>query len=66
MLGDSLAGPRLRSGRRPGETLGADLIVLGTHRLARHGQVLLGSDAEMIVRLAPVPVLLVRAKAAAS
>jgi nucleotide-binding universal stress UspA family protein len=38
----------------------ADLIVIGTH--GRHGvdRVLLGSDAEQILRLAPVPVLLVR------
>jgi nucleotide-binding universal stress UspA family protein len=40
---------------------GADLIVIGTH--GRHGvkRVLLGSDAEQIIRMAPVPVLLVRA-----
>ncbi|TAK78190.1 MAG: universal stress protein [Aquabacterium sp.] len=39
----------------------ADLIVIGTH--GRHGveRVLLGSDAEQILRVAPVPVLLVRA-----
>ncbi|MES2631744.1 MAG: universal stress protein [Pseudomonadota bacterium] len=38
----------------------ADLIVVGTH--ARHGvdRLLMGSDAEQIVRHAPVPVLLVR------
>lgn len=38
----------------------ADLIVIGTH--GRHGvdRLLLGSDAERILRLAPVPVLLVR------
>ena len=38
----------------------ADLIVIGTH--GRHGvaRVLLGSDAEQILRVAPVPVLLVR------
>ena len=40
----------------------ADLIVIGTH--GRHGaaRLLLGSDAERILRLAPVPVLLVRAR----
>jgi nucleotide-binding universal stress UspA family protein len=40
----------------------ADLIVIGTH--GRHGvnRFLLGSDAERILRLAPVPVLLVRPK----
>lgn len=42
------------------ESWDADLIVIGTH--GRHGleRVLLGSDAEQILRLAPVPVLLVR------
>ena len=39
---------------------GADLIVLGTHGRRGVGRVLMGSDAEMIVRQAPVPVLLVR------
>ncbi|OUM00926.1 universal stress protein [Variovorax sp. JS1663] len=39
----------------------ADLIVIGTH--GRHGvtRALLGSDAEQVLRMAPVPVLLVRA-----
>jgi len=40
----------------------AGLIVLGTHGRRGVGRLLLGSDAEMIVRLATVPVLLVRAK----
>ena len=44
----------------------ADLIVLGTHGRRGLGRWLLGSDAEMIVRLATVPVLLVRAKEAAA
>jgi len=41
----------------------ADLIVLGTH--GRHGinRMVMGSDAEGVVRATPVPVLLVRAKA---
>lgn len=39
----------------------ADLVVLGTHGRRGIGRMLLGSDAEHIVRLAPVPVLLVRA-----
>ena len=41
----------------------ADLIVVGTH--GRHGvsRLLVGSDAEQIVRVAPVPVLLVRGEA---
>jgi nucleotide-binding universal stress UspA family protein len=43
---------------------GADLIVLGTHGRRGVGRLMLGSDAEQIIRLAPVPVLLVRDKAA--
>ncbi len=38
----------------------ADVIVLGTHGRHGLGRVLLGSDAEQILRIAPVPVLLVR------
>jgi len=38
----------------------ADLIVIGTHGRRGVGRLLLGSDAEQILRLAPVPVLLVR------
>jgi nucleotide-binding universal stress UspA family protein len=39
----------------------ADLIVIGTHGRRGAARVLLGSDAEQVVRSAPVPVLLVRA-----
>lgn len=45
---------------------GADLIVIGTHGRRGVGRLLLGSDAEQIVRTAPVPVLLVRAAQAAA
>lgn len=38
----------------------ADLIVIGTHGRRGLDRVLLGSDAEQILRVAPVPVLLVR------
>jgi nucleotide-binding universal stress UspA family protein len=44
----------------------ADLIVMGTHGRRGVGRVLLGSDAEQVVRTAPVPVLLVRARATAT
>ena len=40
---------------------GAELIVIGTHGRRGVGRILLGSDAEQTVRIAPVPVLLVRA-----
>ncbi|HJV60428.1 MAG TPA: universal stress protein [Albitalea sp.] len=43
----------------------ADLIVIGTHGRRGVGRLMLGSDAEQIARLAPVPVLLVRGRAAA-
>jgi nucleotide-binding universal stress UspA family protein len=39
----------------------ADLIVAGSHGRRGVGRLLLGSDAEQIVRHAPVPVLVVRA-----
>ncbi len=38
----------------------ADLIVVGSHGRRGVGRVLLGSDAEQIIRQAPVPVLVVR------
>lgn len=43
----------------------ADLIVLGSHGRRGVGRMLIGSDAEQIVRSAPVPVLLVRTRIAA-
>ncbi len=39
---------------------GADLIVVGTHGRRGVGRVLLGSGAEQVIRLAPVPVLVIR------
>jgi nucleotide-binding universal stress UspA family protein len=39
----------------------ADLIVLGTHGRRGMLRLVLGSDAEQVVRTSPVPVLLVRA-----
>jgi nucleotide-binding universal stress UspA family protein len=40
----------------------ADVIVLGTHGREGLARVVLGSDAELVVRESPVPVLLVRGK----
>ena len=37
----------------------ADLVVIGTHGRRGPGRLVMGSDAEQILRLAPVPVLLV-------
>jgi len=45
--------------------IGADLIVLGTHGRRGVDRLLIGSDAEQLARIAPVPVLLVRARRAA-
>lgn len=38
----------------------ADLIVMGTHGRRGFNRLVLGSDAEIVVRTAPAPVLLVR------
>ena len=43
-----------------------DLIVIGTHGRRGISRVLLGSDAENVLRASPVPVLLVRAVDAAT
>lgn len=40
----------------------ADLLVLGTHGRRGLTRMVLGSDAELVVRAAPAPVLLLRAK----
>ena len=42
----------------------ADLIVMGTHGRRGVNRLVLGSDAEIVVRMAPVPVLLVKSPAA--
>lgn len=43
----------------------ADLIVMGTHGRRGFNHMVLGSDAEMVIRSSPVPVLLVRGSAPA-
>jgi nucleotide-binding universal stress UspA family protein len=48
---------------REARKLRADLIVLGTHGRRGIRRLVLGSDAEQVVRNSPVPVLLVRASA---
>ena len=42
------------------QSFNADLIVMGTHGRRGLSQLILGSDAEVVVRRSPVPVLLVR------
>jgi nucleotide-binding universal stress UspA family protein len=56
-----------KPGQRLGESVadeaadwGADLVVLGTHGRRGLGRLLLGSGAEQVIRLSPVPVLVVR------
>jgi nucleotide-binding universal stress UspA family protein len=56
-----------KPGQRLGENVadeaqswGADLVVVGTHGRRGLGRMLLGSGAEQVVRLSPVPVLMVR------
>jgi nucleotide-binding universal stress UspA family protein len=39
---------------------GADVIVMGTHGRRGLGRLMMGSDAEMVARTSPVPVLLVK------
>ena len=51
---------------RCAKTWGADLIVMGTHGRRGVSHLLLGSDAELVVRTSPAPVLLVRRQEAAS
>ncbi len=41
-----------------------DLIVMGTHGRRGIGRMVMGSDAETVIRTSPVPVLLVRAPVA--
>jgi len=66
VLCDGIAGRVCDHVVEQAEAWHADLIVLGTHGRRGFGRLLMGSDAEMIVRMAIVPVLLVRAKEAAA
>ncbi|MDX1374794.1 MAG: universal stress protein [Burkholderiales bacterium] len=47
---------------REAKTWKADLIVMGTHGRRGVRRMVLGSDAEQVVRLAEIPVLLVRGR----
>lgn len=44
----------------------ADLIVMGTHGRRGFNRFVFGSDAELVVRTSPIPVLLVRGRARAA
>lgn len=61
MLRDTLEGRVCDFVADEARTWKADLIAIGTHGRRGATRLFLGSDAEQILRLAPVPVLLVRA-----
>ena len=60
-LFDSFGGRLFEQVGKQVKDWGADLIVLGTHGRRGARRMLLGSDAEQVLRTATVPVLLVRA-----
>ncbi|MBL8351877.1 MAG: universal stress protein [Burkholderiaceae bacterium] len=66
VLRDNLAGRVSDLVTDEAKTWPADLIVLGTHGRRGAGRLLLGSDAEQVLRQAPVPVLLLRSAEAAA
>ena len=61
LLRETLGGPAADAIVRDARRQRADLIVLGTHGRRGLRRLVLGSDAEAVVRSSPVPVLLVRA-----
>ena len=61
ILRETFAGPAADAIVREAKKQHADLIVMGTHGRRGVRRLVLGSDAEQVVRTAPVPVLLVRA-----
>ena len=61
LLREMLSGPAAYPIVREAKKLRADLIVLGTHGRRGVRRLVLGSDAEQVVRMASMPVLLVRA-----
>jgi len=60
-LVENVGGGPARIIVKDAETWGADLIVLGTHGRRGLKRLVMGSDAEEVIRMTPVPVLLVRA-----
>jgi nucleotide-binding universal stress UspA family protein len=61
VLHDNFEGPVHELVIAEAQSWKADLIVLGTHGRSGVGRMFLGSSAEYILRIAPIPVLLVRA-----
>jgi|SRR5690348_11324523 nucleotide-binding universal stress UspA family protein len=60
VLLESATGPAADAIVRQAKKWNADLIVLGTHGRRGMRRMLMGSDAEQVVRNSPVPVMLVR------
>jgi len=60
VLLETLTGPAADPIVRQAKKWHADLIVIGTHGRRGVRRLLMGSDAEQILRTSPVPVLLVR------
>ena len=60
VLLETLTGPAADPVVRQAKKWSADLIVIGTHGRRGVRRLLMGSDAEQILRTSPVPVLLVR------
>lgn len=56
-------GPTASEIQRAIEETGADLVVIGTHGRTGVSRLMLGSVAEKVVRLSPVPVLVARGAA---
>ena len=61
VLAENLAGRVADVIVRQAKKQRADLIVIGTHGRRGLTRMVMGSDAELVVRYAPAPVLLVRA-----
>ncbi len=61
LMRETVGGPAADAIVREAKKQRADLIVLGTHGRRGVRRLVLGSDAEQVVRTAGVPVLLVRA-----
>jgi len=59
---ESVSGPPAEQILREARKWKADLIVMGTHGRRGLRRVVMGSDAEQVVREATVPVMLVRAR----
>lgn len=64
VLLETLTGPAADAIVRQAKKWRADLMVVGTHGRRGIRRLVMGSDAEQIVRSSPVPVLLVRAQRA--